>query len=44
MIPAHDPEFASTTIIGNWASTLGDGGSPVESDLLYVDSVISILD
>jgi hypothetical protein len=43
MIPAHDPKFTSTTI-GYWASTLGDGGSPVESDLLYVDSVISILD
>ena len=41
MIPAHDPEF---TTIGYWASTLGDSGSPVESDLLYVDSVISILD
>jgi hypothetical protein len=43
MIPADDPEFTTTTT-NNRASTLGYSGCPVESDLLYVDSVISILD
>ena len=45
MIPADDPEFTTTTTTTDYrASTLGYSGSPVEPDLLYVDSVISILD
>ena len=42
IIPADDPEFTSTKI-GYGTSTLGDGGSPVESNLLYIYCVISIL-